>query len=402
MLSSKIGDRPSKIAVYAPGMDVQPDYLDAVSGHIQVPLQTIVGLVRTDVRTTLITTKPREGRVYPPALSDVVAKILLTDASPTWPSTATPWARAVQQSVELVYQVNRRNYDLIHFFGQHKTFLLAAIVSRLSRNPVAITVMSPPPPMLAKYLKSSFGTVLRYYIGGLKTIVTTTHWLAEEWRKLLPKARIRVCRPGITKDIEDVWETRVRRPPSSPSVLFWRNANRNNGADLCVEVFRKLAVSEPQAAFHFAVRPSDELESELIEFASDKSNVFVHKYPYRDGPTLRELLKECTCCFFPFRTLSINPQMALLETLYSGCPIVASDVESIPEMSGLDRAEQCCVSLLDIDGYAEKLSALLTNPARAYEQGISDGHSVRKRWNWESYESALDEAYSEIFGLKGN
>ncbi|MCA9423234.1 MAG: glycosyltransferase family 4 protein, partial [Nitrospira sp.] len=217
----------------------------------------------------------------------------------------------------------------------------------------------------------------------LDVIFATSEYVREGWMAYCKKDLSRVLYPGVIKDMGADFVSGERR-----SVLFWRNANRENGADIACTAVKNLAGRMKDIDFVFAVRPSDELEAKLLELEREFSNVYVHLYPYSDGVTLQELLNRSLFVLAPFRYLSMNPQMAILETLYAGVPVVASDVESNSELvvngeTGIVFASKEASVLEDI------IENLLKDRAYLMKLQKNARPLTAKKWNWRDYQEGL-------------
>lgn len=110
-------------------------------------------------------------------------------------------------------------------------------------------------------------------------------------------------------------------------VLFWRDPSYENGADIAINVFRALASEFKNITFTMMVRPHWD---SLIADVDDK-NIEIYEYPYPDEVNLEGVLSETIACYFPFRELSTNPQLCILESLNAGIPCFVSNIESVSE-----------------------------------------------------------------------
>ena len=81
-----------------------------------------------------------------------------------------------------------------------------------------------------------------------------------------------------------------------------------------------------------AVRPIWNEVDGLDALAQTHSNVHVFRFPYEDGVTLPRLIAESLLVVMPFRSLSVNPQFAIAESVAAGVPVVTSDLDSNPEI----------------------------------------------------------------------
>jgi len=164
--------------------------------------------------------------------------------------------------------------------------------------------------------------------------------------------------------------------------------------DICAEVFKELSGEYPDTSFTFAVRPGDECEAELSRISQIYENIELLLYPYPDNIRIEDLLTSATVVVLPFRKLSINPQLAVLETLASGTPLVTTPVESNREIIK-DRETGILVSL-SVNEIATALRELLSKPSFAKQIGINAKYHIQKEWNWEKYGEKLIKLYEEV------
>jgi len=218
-------------------------------------------------------------------------------------------------------------------------------------------------------------------------IIATTKYVCEGWELFSKQSKCRSLYPGIIKKIEEFPEDAVRN-----SVLFWRNADHKNGADLAMEAFQELARQYPDIRFVFAVRPRDVLEEKLIELESRVSSIDVHIYPYKEGVSLASLLQKAFFVVQPFRSLSINPQMSILETLYAGVPVIATRIESNEELIE-DGQTGFLIPPNNKNALIHAIETLLHDRELRDKMAENAWSETRLRWNWESFGKGLLEIY---------
>ena len=377
-----------KIALYTAGAYSAPDFVEAVSGHVQPPLVTAKMLMEAGHDVTLITTRPQSGYVLPATAPAELRVVHVTNASKYWPKQGTYVTKAIHQVCELRWHCARGRYDLVHFFGFSRTALLAGLLKRLApRKPVLATVYSPFRPA-----QPVVSDLQRAVVRPINRLLTQTSYAQNAIAKWSNKEVVNV-RTGVANRMG---AARGVRPPTGDKVkrvLFWRNADYDSGADICIEAFKDLSDRYRHTDFLFAVRPHDVLEQQLLEFASLRENVHLHIFPYEEGITLEGLIRSTTCCVFPFRKLSINPQTAVLETLAAGCPAIVSDVESNSEIvrngeTGLVLPRNNANHLV------AAVERLLAEPDRARRMGEMAARCVAESWNWEVYRRRLTAVYN--------
>ena len=242
---------------------------------------------------------------------------LLTHATKQWPKSGVHLTKALFQFIELQRLIVKNRYRVVHFFGGPKTGLVAAFIKMM--NPNTRIIYSP---ISAPKVRS-----VRSFYRNLDLIVSTTQFVSDEWARIVGKEKVDVIKPGVLKDMKQPGVGVVR-----DSVVFWRNADYDNGADLMLSAVKELAPRHPLIKFVFAIRAGSEFENAAINLDREFNNVVTQVHPYRDGLSIEDILSHALFVVAPFRHLSINPQMSILETLYAGVPLIASDVESNREV----------------------------------------------------------------------
>lgn len=377
-----------RIALHLSVAHTERAYLRAVSGHVQVPLMTARLLHERGHEVTLLTTHPKPDHALPDIVPPGVRVVGLPEASRTWPARGYHPGRAAAHLLQLQWHLRCGSYDLVHFWGFRSSAALAGL-SRLGG------FLPPTVASLGGVVSrgSAVDAPLRSLLRRLDGVFTFTPWVASELARWTGRS-IPVTRPGTVKKLE----TGASAVPKD-TVLFWRNANHSNGADLAAVAFGALADRYPDVHFCFAVRPHDRLEGLLAARAAAHPNVHLHVYPYEEGASLEQLVARSICCVFPFRKLSINPQFSVLETLHAGCPAVVSDVESNPDL--VRHGE---TGLVVPDGDAEALAGaiatLLDDRERAAKMGESARAITGRDWSWERYGEALREAYEDTVSVR--
>ena len=170
-------------------------------------------------------------------------------------------------------------------------------------------------------------------------------------------------------------------------ITFWRDPSYENGADIAKAVFENLAIKYPNILFTFMVRPYfDE-----IDLTSEHANVEVFKFPYVDNVSIEQVLGETIACLFPFRELSTNPQLSILETLKIGIPCICSRVESASEY-GID--ERLLINNPTVANYEEAIEMVIRNP-----KNFKPGCLSLTGFIWDNYVSEHRKIYEKNIDL---
>ena len=176
------------------------------------------------------------------------------------------------------------------------------------------------------------------------------------------------------------------------SVLFWRDLTPLNGADICLEAYEKLASKYPHIDFVIAVRPWFEESPGAEELSRRFGNVKIYRFPYPSGISLPLLMNKALCVLLPFRTLTIDPQMAVLESLAFGRPVITTNIQSNPEyirngVNGFLIPPNDAVSAINA------ISSLLLDKDKALKMGTVAADSMAHDYSWQEYARQLMEIY---------
>jgi glycosyltransferase involved in cell wall biosynthesis len=188
-------------------------------------------------------------------------------------------------------------------------------------------------------------------------------------------------------------------PPADPEsrrrVLFWRVLSHEAGGDLCLKAFDQLAPEFPDLSFDLALRPSVHEIPGAEELAQKHANVHVLGFPYAGGATIGDFVGESLCAIFPFRQLTIHPQLAIAETLAAGTPCVASSVGSIPELVVPGRTG-ALTSPGDAQDLVDTLRTLLNDRRQLARLAAIAAGWFEESWNWTKYVERLEELYYNL------
>jgi glycosyltransferase involved in cell wall biosynthesis len=358
--------------------------LYGVSGHVQIPLKAAALLSERVGPVDLITTKP-DGADH--LMFDLPARVrvrIVAHATRVWPAMGVhPWA-ALTQVRQLLALVHRERYRVIHFFGGPKTGMLAALVKTVSPQTAVMYSPLSEPTLSPNRLRLG---LMRAAFRRLDCIVSTTEYVSGRWASFVGEGKTAVVRPGVLKPMA---------PPAHPtirdSVVFWRNADRENGADLMIDAVRHLAPRHRDVRFVFALRAGSEFQEDALALAAAQENVVTYVQPYPDGLRIEHVLERALLVVAPFRLLSINPQMAILESLYAGVPVVASGVESNPEVVR-DGTTGVILEQTDAASITRAVDRLLGNRAEL-DALARNAHAVTSRaFNWADFSAGLAATY---------
>lgn len=373
-------------AKYPPVTDV------AVSGHVQIALKTAEILRGQSHDVTLVTSEAPPGYRIPPIvnLDGTDVRTIVHGVTP-WPDQRVNLATSAIQFRQLHMIVRGGGWDALHFVGTSRTATLLGllIIAARFRGKSVATLVDVRVPSNTLYR-----TVQRRSLARIDRFLTLTNYTKN---KLMEEGveRVSLTRPGVLKHRSGQTPIVTFRSESSGYVLFWRNANRANGADICAEVFERLSRELEVYDFVFAVRPGDELEGLLINLAERYRNIHLMCHPYGNGIDIYRLISSAACVLLPFRWLSMQPQFAVLETLLANKPLITTIVGSNTELIEHGRTG-FLVDPTDIEQMCSYVKYLLENRAFASKMGETAGAETAQNWNWPAYAESLAKVYSNL------
>lgn len=364
---------------------------NTISGHVQVAIYTANILERAGYSVTIITTKSPSDYDLPPFTS----KKLLVDSNVVnifykWPKQGINWRRLPLFILEL-FKISTK-YELIHFFGENRAAILMGLIKTIrgSKLKVLLTFhnFKTPNSVLSAFF-------FRKILNRIDYLITLTEFTKLQLIKTgVDETRILIMRPGIRSLIPNLEKTLVSN--LIPYILFWRNADWENGVDLCIDAFLRLYSSYQNINFVFAIRPGCFYDSQILKMSDSQGNIHLFFFPYPNGINIETLLSSASIVVLPFRKLTINPQFAVLETLASGSALIVSDIESNSEIVQ-NRMNGIIISPKR-DELINAIEELLNNPSLRSKISNNGRLSILKKWNWDDYEQKILHLYKNILG----
>ena len=178
-------------------------------------------------------------------------------------------------------------------------------------------------------------------------------------------------------------------------VLFWRDPTAANGADICLKAFQQLAPEYPSVTFEFAIRPHwNEIDGiETLEQTFE--NVKVHRFPYKDGITIADLVTSSKVIVLPFRKHSIHPQLAIAESLACGIPTITTDLCSAREI--VREGENGFLTPVDdVTATVQKIKEVLDSDELFNKLSRQATQSIKEQWGWSDYVNEVDTLYQRV------
>jgi glycosyltransferase involved in cell wall biosynthesis len=383
-----------RIAVYAPMLASEPGHERNVSGHIQLPAHSARLLHDAGHEVHLVTNHVRGERTLPDCVPTDLPMHFVADARKRPDrmrggphTTGVRPTKLVAQLAQTRRLVNDLGVDVLHVFGYERTAMIGGLLRTVRvRAPVVAT-------LLGGNLPERLRRFERFLLGRLDAIVTATEYAAGRCTALGLDAR--VVPHGVVRDLAA--ERSQHNPADRHRVLFWREPTERNGADLCLAAFDRIAAEHPDVSFDLALRPARPgAEVPGVEaVAARHPNVHVHHFPYRDGPSLADLVAESMLVVLPFRWLSVDPQLTILESVAAGVPVITSNLRSNPELVE-DGATGVIVPVGELEPLVTALRDLLGDPDRREGMGRQALTRLNTRWSWDRYVEHLVSIYEDV------
>lgn len=384
-----------KIGFVVTNVAVAPGWEKVVSAHVQLPIHTMQLMAKAGHEVQLITTSVGQDQIMPPILPPET--IVHQLPSRVWKAGSPPmlagrseghsFSGLIQLVHELAKIVRSERYDILHFFGSNKIAALAGSLSMFGiRTPRVLTydLGTPRVTWFAKY------TAWKQF----SAIVTSTEFMQNHLGAM--GVRADRVRPGVGRNIRE--ELNGEQVDQPKRVVYWRDPSIGNGADICLQVYSRLAPRFPNISFDLAVRPHPNPVEGIDELAHQFPNVHVARFPYSNGMSIAKLLAESVCVLLPFRGLAVHPQFAILESMRAGCAVVSTAVGSTPELIESGR-NGYLVPVGDIEATISAVKGLLIDRSRAVTIGNQAAADICAKWNWPEYALKIARIYSRALRM---
>jgi len=351
------------------------EHEEAVSGHIQLPMKTYFLLHDQGITTKIITTKVPDNQTLPSSFDSVDFRDIkfITDPNKQKQKSVVKeghikgvvFVDLLRFAWDLYGVISKNGIKTLLVFGTPKFAAFSGLIKFL--NPfiklVWITEFSSEPPARAlDFLKSMT----------FSRIFSTTKFVKSS---SAIRSKIQYLPKGNNRELA------VIDSATKDRVLFWRDPSYENGADIALRIFEKMAPQYSQVKFTFAVRPHWD---SLIPDDFNHSNIEIYHFPYAYPTTLEGLLSQSICVCSPYRKLSVNPQLALVETLMAGVPVVSSNVESCKEY--LEVANQNAELEDNVDEYVTEIKKILDNHFSGKgSQNLPNVAALKAEYCWDKY-----------------
>jgi glycosyltransferase involved in cell wall biosynthesis len=380
-----------KVGVFVTKAANSKGFERVASAHVQVPLRTINLLNQAGYEAQLITTKYYEGQSLPAWLKDDTKVNLITDSSKQGSLLAmhgghkkgVHFFKFIKQLFEIKAIVKQEKLDVLHCFGSTNMILVAGVLKLIGVNkPIAVTCEN-------GTVSQNFKLIKHLVYKKVDAIFTCTEHMKNHLKQ--NNIRASLVRHGVLRDIS---EETSKVSHTKNRVLFWRDPSRENGADICLNVFRKLAAKYPIVNFDIAIRPHPKPVLGLDDVTKEFSNINVYSFPYPEGINLADLIGESHCVLLPFRELSINPQFAVIESMLAGKPVITTSIDSNNELIE-HGVNGYLFNTNDENEMVDICSKLIENHDYAESIGKKAREKIQIDWNWGNYIPLLIKLYNK-------
>jgi glycosyltransferase involved in cell wall biosynthesis len=281
--------------------------------------------------------------------------------------------------------------DIFHVIGFERSARLAGILKLCRISPqVVLTILGPTAKRRWRFLYRR-----------LPVTITSTEYVQKKSEGSFKE--VIVLRHGVVRDLRNELAEEEHPEPLSPPrrVLFWREASEAGGADLVIKAYTRLAVLYPAISFDLALRPAACEVPGLETISAQYPNINIHRLPYGPGVTLAKLLHESICVTLPYRSLSIHPQLNIVESMAAGVATISTAIESTCELIVSGR-NGLLIRPNDLEALIEAIETLLKDPETAQVLGDSAARDLGECWNWDHYISELTSIYERVLALRAH
>jgi glycosyltransferase involved in cell wall biosynthesis len=382
-----------KIGVFVSVVAGQMGFESNVSGHIQVPMQSIEELRTKGHDVHLITNEFSEDRSLPFCLAKDIEIHFVTDSRNRGgvlertgkQGTGFSFMRLIRQVSEIKRICKEQEFDVLHLFGYNRTAHLAGGLRLFGlKTPVIVTIFG-------TFFPEKFSFLTKRLWKRVDAVVTATSFVKNKLEtEGIPTTQIS---HGVIRHIVEEYEGPELSAPHR--VLFWRDLTVANGADVAIKAYETLAPKYPDVDFDFAVRQHWDPVKDIESRAENYPNINVYHFPYDEGITLPKLLLESLCVVMPIRNMSIDPQLVIAETLATGRPVITTDQRSNPEFV-IDGKTGFLTPIGDVEKTTNALDYLLADRDRCIQIGVEAKEHIDTHWNWDNYVNEILEVYNRV------
>ena len=368
-----------KIIFYVP--DISTRDKDVLSSHIQLPTYLFDNLSKSN-NMFLVTSRPKKNR-FISNLIDKKKLILIEDGinrNIKKLNSSPKNSYNLYSIIKFFFYIKKflQTNDITHFhsFGSSKVLLFNFILKTLSSNKIKFI----------HTIDTDLGLLNNFpyniALNSINKTVTSTEYAY--YKINLPKEKKILIKHGIKK-------LHLNKVITKKRILFWRDPTYDNGADLAEKIFINLSQKFNHLSFTIAVRSHEENIIDLKKIQN--SRIEYIEYPYPKNQKIEDIIRESLCVILPFRKLSTNPQLAVLETMRLGSCLITTPIES-----NLDIIENekngYLIDINDHDEWASRLSFIIQNVDIAVKIGNNASETLKNKYNWNKTFDSYNNLYN--------
>ena len=173
-------------------------------------------------------------------------------------------------------------------------------------------------------------------------------------------------------------------------ILYWRDPTYQNGADIVEKLFINLSKTHKKIKFTIAVRSHS--ENLFNKKRLKENNIDYMEYPYPKNIKIQDLLNESICVVMPFRKLSTNPQLSVLETMYSNTCIITTPIESNNDIIK-HKINGFLISINQQEKWSKTIESLILDTDLAKKIAKNANNTIKKVFNWDN----TFDKYSKLY-----
>ena len=361
-----------RIAYYIPDISIYAKQSEIVSSHIQLP-SILAKKFNEKEDITIITSFLSENCVYPKILKNVKIKnlsdgiIRKKKSVNSNPSNGYDLIKFFKFYFEVLIYIHKNNFEIFHSFGSNRVLIFTSLIKCLSIKKINFF----------HTIDTDISTISKstlFLINKNISIVTSTNYSKKLLESKLNFKNVTLIKHGIKVPLKKLSINKKR-------VLYWRDPTFENGADLCVTLFKRLSKEFPNIIFTIAVRKHTENIINVNELDKYK-NIEYKEYPYPDSKTIFDYLSESICVILPFRKLSTNPQLCVLESMFYKTCVITTSIESNKDFIE-DGMNGFLINKNDLIEWETVLRKLLFNKELTEKISINAHKYVKEKLSWD-------------------
>ena len=368
----------NKILFYVP--DISTRDKEIISSHIQVPI-LIINQISKFNNVQLLTSKPKKGKIITDLIKNnnlvffedgVIRDIKEKNSSP---NNSYNLIKVVQFLIKTKKFIEVNQISFFHSFGSSKVLFFTYVLK----------LLSPKNTRFYHTIDTGISQInlfpFKFAAKRINKVITSTNYSFKKIK--ISNTNKQLIKHGLNFEIHNNLKIKKR-------ILYWRDPTYQNGADIVEQLFINLSKTHKKIKFTIAVRSHSENlfnKKRLIE-----NNIDYMEYPYPKNIKIQDLLDESICVVMPFRKLSTNPQLSVLETMYSNTCIITTPIESNNEIIK-HKINGFLISINQQEKWSKTIESLILDTDLAKKIGKNANNTIKKVFNWDN----TFDKYSKLY-----